>query len=90
MNFCVTAEELRAALADLEVAERNGFKHSLAVFEIGGVGPMLKDVRAVYKRGDIWTMAHPTDGNKDWGRGGAYRSYRYSRGQLRPLGKTGE
>lgn len=46
MEFCISADELRAALAAIEAAEQNGFNHCLAVFKMALAGPMLSDCRA--------------------------------------------
>ena len=66
MNFCISADELRRALAAIEAAEKNGFMHCLAVFEMSTVGSMLSDCRATYS--DLVERAHPTDRNFDYGR----------------------
>ena len=66
MEFCITAEQLRKALADIEGAEANGFMHCLAVFRITSAGYHLGDCRATYS--DLSERAHPTDGNLSWGR----------------------
>lgn len=81
MVFCIDADELRAALKDIEAAEKNGFKHCLAVFKITSVGPMLSSNRASYS--DLFERAHPTDGRLDWGRfQGVTRGNRFVRGKL--------
>lgn len=66
MSFCINAKELRAALAEIEAAERNGFKHCLAVFEMVSVGDYITQNLAGYS--DLLERAHPTDGNLNWGR----------------------
>lgn len=66
MNFCIDAEQLRAALAEIEEAERAGFMYCQAVFKLISAGPSLSDCRAAYS--DLIEKAHPTDGNLDWGR----------------------
>jgi hypothetical protein len=66
MYFCIDAEQLRKALAEIESAENNGFMHCLAVFRIASAGRMLDQNRAEYS--DMIEKAHPTDGHFDWGR----------------------
>jgi len=66
MQFCISAVELRKALAAIEPAEANGFAHCLAVFEFTQAGPMIDDNRAAYS--DLIEKAHPTDPNLNWGR----------------------
>jgi hypothetical protein len=76
MHFCIDAEQLRKALADIEKAEQAGFMYCLAVFDITQVGHMLDDVRASYS--DLLERAHPTDDELDWGRfQGVSRHYRF-------------
>ena len=65
--FCVTPEELRSALKDIEAAENNGFKHCLSVFRRTSDGKMLDERTAEYI--DLDERAHPTDGSLKWGRG---------------------
>jgi len=84
MNFCVDAEQLRKALAEIEAAEKNGFMHCLAVFRMATAGRMLDENRAEYS--DLYEKAHPTDGNFDWGRHQLVSRYnRFEAGQLVPL-----
>ena len=66
MEFCITADELRKAIAEIEAAEKNGFVHCLGVFRFSQSGFMLSDNRAVYS--DLLERAHPTNGAFDWGR----------------------
>lgn len=66
MHFCIDAEQLRKALADIEKAESNGFMHCLAVFDITQAGRMIDQCRAEYS--DLSERAHPTDPNFSWGR----------------------
>ncbi len=84
MDFCITAEQLRAALKDIEAAEANGFHHCLAVFRLPAAGPMLDQNRAEYS--DLIEKAHPTDGSLDWGRGqDVTRRHRFEGGRLVPI-----
>lgn len=66
MEICVTAEELRAALVDIERAEQRGFHHCLAVFRLAAAGPMLGQNLLEYS--DMLEKAHPTDAGLNWGR----------------------
>ena len=87
MQFCIDAEQLRKALADVERAERNGFKFCLAVFGMASAGPMLDQCRAVYS--DLYEKAHPTDGKLDWGRfQGVTRRHKFKRGKLVKIRST--
>lgn len=87
MNFCVTGDQLRKALADIEAAEKNGFMHCLAVFDITQAGRMIDDCRAEYS--DLIEKAHPTDGNLSWGRfQGVSRNNRFEKGRLHPLPRS--
>lgn len=81
IEVCATAEELRKALDALEKAASRGFTHSLAVFELVKVGPMLDD--AIIKfRPQLIDKAHPTKENLDWGRQGASEYCRVVKGKL--------
>lgn len=83
MNFCLDAEQLRRALADIERAESHGFMHCLAVFRLSSVGYSISDVRGTYS--DLIERAHPTDGRYDWGRfQGVSRNHRFKNGKLMP------
>lgn len=66
MEFCINTDELRAAIKDIERAEKRGFKFCLAVFTLTSAGHSLGDNRASYS--DLYEKAHPTDGRFDWGR----------------------
>lgn len=93
MDLCITADQLRKALADIERAEKNGFMHCLAVFGMVSAGRMLDQNRAEYS--DMIEKAHPTNGNLNWGRfQGVSRRNRFEDGELIPikpahLGKSG-
>ena len=87
MNFCITGDQLRKALADIDAAEKNGFMHCLAVFDITQAGKMIDECRAEYS--DLVEKAHPTDGNFNWGRfQGVTRKHRFENGRLHPLPRT--
>lgn len=84
MMLCMNSEQLRKALASIEAAEKNGFMHCLAVFEMASVGPMLDQCRADYS--DLIEKAHPTDQSLDWGRyQGVSRNNRFVDGKLVPI-----
>lgn len=84
MEFCINADELRKALADIERAEKNGFMHCLAVFQFNSAGPMLSQCQAGYS--DMIERAHPTNGNLDWGRfQGVTRRNTFADGKLIPI-----
>lgn len=84
MNFCISGDQLRKALADIEAAEKNGFLHCLAVFDITSAGRMMDQCRAEYS--DLIERAHETDGNLNWGRfQGVTRRNRFKDGKLVPI-----
>jgi len=81
MNVVITGKELRNALADIELAEKNGFKHCLAVLEMTGVGPCISQCTVKYS--DMIEKGHPTDPTLNWGRfQGVTRKNRFVRGKL--------
>jgi hypothetical protein len=83
MDFCIDASQLRAALANIEAAEKNGFHHCLAVFRMSTVGLSVADCRATYS--DLVERAHPTDSRLDWGRFQRVSvRYRFEGGELIP------
>jgi hypothetical protein len=89
MEFVITAEQLRAALKDIEAAEANGFNHCLAVFRMATAGRMLDQNRAEYS--DMIEKAHPTDGRLDWGRfQGVTRRHRFKGGKLVPISEAND
>jgi len=59
-----SAAELRKALAEIEVAEANGFEHCEAVFE--GTSLDMAFVNVAYS--DLCEKAHPSDPALNWGR----------------------
>lgn len=84
MEFCITAAELRKALADIERAEANGFMHCLAVFHMESAGRMLNECRAAYS--DLSERAHPHDPDLSWGRfQGVTRRHKFVGGKLEPI-----
>lgn len=85
MSFCIDAEQLRAALKEIEQAEANGFMHCLAVFDLTQAGHSLDACRASYS--DLCEKAHPTDARYDWGRFQLVsKMHRFENGELVPLG----
>jgi hypothetical protein len=66
MEFCISSKELRKALIDIELAEKNGFMYCLSVFRFTSAGRSIDDNLAEYS--DIIEKAHPTNSCFDWGR----------------------
>jgi hypothetical protein len=86
MELCINSKQLRAALAEIEAAEKNGFMHCLAVFKMASAGPNISDCTANYS--DLLERAHLTRGDMDWGRfQGVSRCNKFSAktGKLTPL-----
>lgn len=84
MNFCIDAGGLRAALAEIEAAEKNGFHYCLAVFEMTAAGPMIEQCRAGFS--DLLERAHLTDGKYNWGRFQRVSArHRFKDGKLIPI-----
>lgn len=82
--FCIDAAQLRKALAEIEAAEKNGFMHCLAVFNLTQASPMLDQCRAEYS--DLCEKAHPTNGSLNWGRfQNVTRRHRFVDGKLVPI-----
>ena len=87
MEFCVNANELRKALAEVEAAEKNGFKFCLSVFKLTSAGTKLGDCIASYS--DILEKAHPTDGHLNWGRfQSVTKRNKFKNGKLVPLKRS--
>ena len=86
MTFCIDAAQLRAAVAEIEAAEKNGFMHCLAVMKIVAAGPMLDDNIAHYS--DMIERAHAKRSDLDWGRGQhVSRDNRFDGEKLVPLSR---
>lgn len=84
MQLCIDATQLRAALKEIEAAEKNGFNHCLAVFKMESVGFMLHDCKARYS--DLLERAHPTDGHLNWGRlQSVSKRHKFKDGKLVPI-----
>ena len=84
MNFVINAEQLRAALKDIEVAEKKGFKFCEAVFKLTEAGESLSDCKAKYS--DLIEKAHPTNGNYNWGRfQNVTKKNKFKRNKLVPI-----
>jgi hypothetical protein len=84
MEFCIGADALRKALAEVEAAEANGFMHCQAIFRLTSAGPALDQCRAEYS--DLSERAHPTDPAFNWGRfQGVTRKHRFEAGMLHLL-----
>lgn len=88
MQFCIDSEQLRAAIKEIEAAEKNGFHFCLAVFRMSSAGPMLHHCQAEYS--DLIERAHPTDGRYDWGRfQSVTKRNKFKDGKLVPIKSTG-
>lgn len=84
MELCISAQELRRALAEIESAEQHGFHHCLAVFRITSAGQFVYDCQATYS--DLLERAHPTDPRLNWGRFQSVSQQCYFRdGRLVPI-----
>lgn len=66
IRACITEEELRRALKDVEEAKAKGFTSSVAVLEAVKVGRSLSDCELGYDGGVI-LKGHPDDPKKNWG-----------------------
>ena len=66
-TMVANAEQLRAALKEIEKAEANGFMFCEAVFHLKEYGESISKCKIVFD--DICEKAHPTDGRLNWGRG---------------------
>jgi len=85
-EFCISGEELRKALREIEKAEKNGFYHCLAVFRLSSVGSMLSDCRLAFS--DLWERAYPSDLRLNWGRfQNITKRYKFEDGELVPIKK---
>lgn len=62
--FFIKADELRKALREIEVAEKNGFNYCNAVLIPNGT----EGAWVVMGFSDLWEKAHPTDPKLNWGR----------------------
>lgn len=84
IEFCIRADELRVALAEIELAERNGFDHCLAIFQLKNAGRDIGECLAAYS--DLSERAHPTNREYNWGRyQGVTKRHRFENGKLIPL-----
>lgn len=77
----ITPEELRKALAEVEIAESNGFSYSSVVLKLDAYGNNIGDCRMKYV--DLCLKAHPTDRHFDYGRScNAHRTTKFENGKL--------
>lgn len=84
ITFVINAQQLRAALQEIEVAESNGFMHCDAVFNLTQAGKNVSSCRAEYS--DLIERAHPTDGHLNWGRfQNVTKHNKFVNGKLIPL-----
>jgi hypothetical protein len=66
MELTINEEELREALAKIELSKKNGFTHSVAIFGITEAGRNINETKAEYE--SVILKAHPTDLGLNWGR----------------------
>jgi hypothetical protein len=84
MEFEIDAKNLRAALAEIERAERNGFMACRAVFYLKSAGRSLDQCRAEYS--DLAEAARENDASVNWGRfQSVTRNNRFMKGKLVPI-----
>jgi hypothetical protein len=84
MEFVITPDELRRALAEIEAAEKNGFMYCESVFTLTSAGRDLDSCRAEYS--DLWEKARLTNGTFNWGRfQGVTRTNKFKNGKLIPI-----
>lgn len=85
MLIKITADQLRAALKDMEEAEKAGLMYCEAVFN----GSWVDDYWTSAEYSDLYEKAHPTDGRLNWGRGQKIRkSHIFKNGKLAPTKET--
>jgi len=83
--WCINAEQLRKALKEIEIAERNGFDCCLAVFVPTSAGRALDQCKLEYS--DLVERAHPTRCH-NWGRGqNITKRFRFASGHLVKIDK---
>lgn len=83
LDFTVNEEELRKALAKVELAKKNGFTHSVAVFGITEAGRNIEAVKAEHQ--GMILKAHPTDPKLNWGRNDHPEWYRCVNGEVKDI-----
>lgn len=86
MNFYVSREELEKALAELKIADDNGFTESQAVFQLARVDKTKPWSRVVHLddsefTGEVILRSHPTDPSKNWGRVSNASAYKLENGE---------
>jgi len=89
MEVCITGEQLRVALKQIEQAEEQGFEHCLSIFKIFQVGECVSDCQA--RHVGLILRADKADPNKDWGRicNQFLGDYRYVDGELIDIAEQG-
>jgi len=80
MEICISKAELLKALEKLEVAEGNGFTHSLAVIKIYTGGETISDFLGRYD--SLILKAHPTDPKLNCGRDSYPEWYKFVDGKI--------
>jgi hypothetical protein len=86
MNFYVTRAELEKALAQLDIAAKNGFVESQAVFQLARTDKTDRFCRVVREddsefTGEVILRSHPTDKRKNWGRVSNAADYKLENGE---------
>lgn len=82
MEFCISSDELRKALKDIEAAEKNGFYDCLSVFKF-----VLDENLAEYS--DMIEKADSINGCFYWGRGQNVTKYnKFINGKVVPIERT--
>lgn len=91
MIVCVSGDELRKALSDIEIAEKNGFEYCLSTFKVSGQPNSGNFVNEPIVYVDLFEKAHPTDPSFSWGRGqDVTKRNKFVDGKLVPMKITEE
>lgn len=80
IRVVANAEQLRAALKEIEIAEANGIMHCDAIFELVSTGRSVGDSRLQFDR--LIVKGHPTDPAQNWGCYDHYKNHKYMNGDL--------
>jgi len=87
MLFLIEPSELRKALKDIEIAEKNGFKFCRGVFRLDTQSEILNNCLARYS--DLDEKAHPTNPCLDWGRHqNVTKRHKFVKGKLHLIKKN--
>lgn len=78
----LSGTQLRLALKEIEIAEKNGFMFCEAIFKPRIVNGVFVDC----EYSDLWEKAHPTDARLNWGRfQGVSKSNKFKNGKLKRI-----